>query len=104
MSEEIECAKLNLSSGKVVLIRTPQIGHLEKAEKAAGGMQGFGFIKELVKMLIVEIDGVKKKPIELENLDNVLSIKDFMQISSVVGNFIGEDVAIPQPEMIFGTR
>lgn len=104
MSETVECAKVTLSSGKVVLLKMLQIKHMEQAEMVAGSATGMKFIKEMIKLLVAKIDDRVIKAQELEDLDSLFSIREYMEITQVVGNFIGDEKAAPQVEMVFGAQ
>lgn len=103
-NNEIECARITLSTGKIVLIRVLQIKHMEQAEQLAGAIAGMKFIKEMIKLLVVKIDDKMIKPAQLENLDALFSIKEYMEVTQVVGNFIGAETKAPQVETVFGIR
>jgi hypothetical protein len=99
-----EVSKVTLSTDKVVLLRELKISHLEKAEKVAGSMTGLGFIKALIQQLVVVVDDVQLKPIELESIDDLFSVAEFMQLAQVVGNFVGTTESVPTVEMAFGAQ
>jgi hypothetical protein len=98
MENQLGVAKVTLSSGKVVLIREQQIGDQEMAAKAAAPRAGDNAMilavfanQELVKLLLVEIDGKKPSASEKENLNNLLTIQDYKQIQRVIQKMAGDD-------------
>jgi len=83
--------KVTLGTGKVVLIRELQIKHQELAAKAAAPSAGdnamllaMAMQKEIIKMLLVEIDGKALSANEKENLDKLFTYKEYQQIQKVV--------------------
>lgn len=80
--------KVTLGSGKVVLLRDIKIKHYELAMKAAGHkagknelLAGFSSSCELLKMLIVQIDGKDVSKSGVEDLDALFSASEFRQLS-----------------------
>ncbi len=47
--------------------------------------------KEIIKMLIIEIDGKVLSATEKEKLDNILTYKDYQQLQKVVQEIGGGD-------------
>jgi len=96
MSKKQEAVhKVTLSSGKVVLIRDPKIKHQELAVRAIGSKStnqietALLMQKELVKMLVAQINGKAPTSIELENLDDLFSIAEYMQVNQVISQLMG---------------
>jgi hypothetical protein len=90
--------KVTLGSGKVVILRELKIQHQELAAKAAAPRAGdnamllaMAMQKEIIKMLLVEIDGHVLSANEKENLDKILSYKEYNQIQKVVQQISGSD-------------
>lgn len=97
-----ESVKVTLSTGKEVLLRKLQIRHIQMAERASGGNQGMAFAVEVLKQLIIKVDGKAPKPVELEDLDGLFEVDEFVQLGSVVGKFAGGATQEPKVETIFG--
>ena len=102
--------KAVLSTGKVVLLRNFRIKHLELALKAVGNRAGknealHGMLasSELVKLLVVNIDGKDVNPREMEDLDSVFTMEEYGQIQSVVqqlrGGGGGEEQEVFRPKV-----
>jgi hypothetical protein len=100
MSEKIGVTKVTLDTGKVVYLREIKIKHQELASQLAGqkcnkeGGHQFALImsKEMIKMLICKIDEREIKPIELEDLDNLFTYREYNQLTKVFLNLSGEEV------------
>lgn len=83
--------KVTLSTHKIVVLREPTIRHTELAAQAAapraGGdphLLGMMANKEMLKFLIIEIDGKRPSRSELENLDKLFTLKEYSQLQKVV--------------------
>ena len=90
--------KVTLSSGKVVLLREMKMKYQTLAIKAVGSqakdnqaLMGVLAQQEILKQLVVEIDGVRTSAKNLEKLDDVFSYMDLMQLYSVVNKIAGGD-------------
>jgi len=90
--------KVTLSSGKEVMLRDFKIKHQEMAmqnvAKKAGDsalLMGGLIQSELLRLLIVQIDGKSVKPMELENLDNMFSYQEYMQLLLVMRKLMGTE-------------
>lgn len=95
-SATVQVHKVTLSTGKIVHLKDPKIRHQELAMKAIGDKAGsnqayMGILiqKELVKILLYQVDGKKPSGIELENLDELFSLKEYSQLNSAVSQLIG---------------
>lgn len=98
MEKQTFVTKVTLSSGKVVLLKEMKIRHQELAIAAAAPKAGdnqallaFNVQKELLKILVVNINGQDKKPIELEKLDDVFSMSEYLQLLKVMSKLMGDD-------------
>jgi len=87
----ISVHKVTLSSKKVVLLRDIKIKHYELAMKAAGAksgknelLAGFTSSVELMKMLLVQIDGKDITKAQIENLDELFTAAEFRQLSKFI--------------------
>lgn len=88
--------KVVLSSGKEVLMRDMKIKYQNLALKAVGSKAGdnnslLGSMmqQELVKILIVQVDGQAVDPKAMEDLDSLFSYQEYLQIVSFVGQLMG---------------
>ena len=96
---ELNVHKVTLSSGKVVLLREVKIKDQELAAQAASSRAGednklalaIGMQKEMLKMLIVQVDGSQVTPVQLEDLDAVFSYAEYMQLVNVLGKLTGDE-------------
>lgn len=102
MSEEkkMNVHKITLSTGKVVLLREMKIKYQELAIKAVGNKAGDNQMlfasmvqKELLKILIFQINESKVGDIELADLDKVFSFGEFSQVNRAVEKVVGGDGA-----------
>ena len=98
MSNEMLVHKVTLGSKKVVLIREMMIKHQELAARAASGKVSnpdnkmelaIAMQNELLKILVVKIDGKVIKPIDLEDLDNVFKYAEYAQLLQVIEKLTG---------------
>jgi hypothetical protein len=88
----MDAYKVKLSSGKEVMLRQIRIKDQELAAKAASrgnddskyGM-AISMQKELVKILLVQINGKALKAIEKEDLDSIFTYAEYMQLVEVLG-------------------
>lgn len=90
--------KVTLFSGKVVVLRELRVRHQEQAAQIAASQSDGNHTllqlkmnKELLKLLIVSIDGKTPKPIELEDLDNLFSFKEAAQLYHVLNQLAGSE-------------
>ena len=95
-SNEIMVHKVVLSSGKEVLLRDMQIKYQRMAMQAVGkrgegnsALLGTMAVEEVIKTLIVQIDGQEISAKDKEDLDSLFSFAEFRQISQVVGKLMG---------------
>ena len=104
MSEEQEkkglsVYKFTLGTGKVVYLREPDIGDTEIATKIAGkeagpdnnAYLGILFQRELVKLLLVQIDNKRLSIIEKNQIKTLLNLKEYNQILKAVKQILGDD-------------
>lgn len=96
--QSIDCTKVVLTGGKTVLLRELKMKHQNLALQAVGAkgkdnqmLTGSLMIQELIKILIVQIDGKTPKASELENLDEIFSYKQIQQLMGAVGKLMGGD-------------
>jgi hypothetical protein len=90
--------KVTLSSGKVVMLREMKIKHQTLATQAVGSKAGDNQLlmatlmqQELLKTLLVNIDGRPVSGQEREDLDSLFSYVEYNQLSRVIGQIAGGD-------------
>lgn len=91
--------KVILSSKREVLIREPRIRDQELAAMAASGkaktdnQMVFGVFmqKEMLKQLLVQIDGQKITAAQVEALDQLFTYKEYGQLLKAMGKILGEE-------------
>jgi hypothetical protein len=90
-AKKLNVHKVTLSSGKVILLRELKIRHQEMAVKAAspnaGGDANLLSLlaqKELLKQLIMQINGQPVKAVQLEDLDSLFSFREYAELSFVL--------------------
>lgn len=98
---------------KVVILREPQISDQEMAAQSVGTKAGdsqFTYAlmlnKEMLRLLIAEIDGVKVDAKALLNLDEHLTMQEYNRLSQVVSKITGLDSPlVPKIESVdFGGK
>jgi len=109
MAKKQQVCKVILSTKKVVILRELKIADTELAAQAVSTRAGDNPMlmqlfmqKELVKMLLLEIDGKKPSEKEKEDLDSLLTVKEYSQVTKVVSKVAGLDdkgEAEPQLEL-----
>lgn len=83
----MEVAKFTLSSGKVIYLKEPSIGDTEKAAQVAGKKAGsdnqiyLGVLlqKEMIKILLVQVDDKKLTLTDKEQLEKLFTFKEYNQ-------------------------
>lgn len=96
--------KMILKTKKEVVVREMDLSDQRAAAKNIGAtvneaeMQ-IAMQQELVKLLLVSIDGKKLKGLEKENLKELLTWGEYNQILMVVKDMLGND-EMPKVEMI----
>lgn len=83
----MEVAKFTLSSGKVIYLKEPSIGDTEKAAQVAGKKAGsdnqvyLGVLlqKEMIKILLVQVDDKKLSLTDKEQLEKLFTFKEYNQ-------------------------
>lgn len=109
MSDKVNVVKATLSTGKVVLLRELKIKHQEMAAIAAGPRSGGNpnvlavlIQRELLKQLICSIDNQPVKPIQLEDLDNVFTFREYSELGQILAQLMdgGDSVGKFQIELV----
>lgn len=103
----MEVSKFTLGSGKCIYLKEPTIGDTETAAKVAGKKAGpdnqvyLGVIlqKEMLKILLVAIDDKQLSLTEKEQIDKLLTYKEYNQALKAVQMVLadeGNDTLIPE--------
>lgn len=102
--------KVTLPSKKVVLLREMKVRYEDLALQAVGRKAGKNEMlgqklvgDEMLKLLLVTIDGKKPSPTELERLDELFSYADIMSLRKVVAKIAGVEegeTQAPEIEMV----
>jgi hypothetical protein len=102
MSEEkqqVNVTKFTLSTGKEIFLREPKISDTEHATKIAGmeagpentAYLGTLFQKEMVKLLLVAVDGKQLSLKEKMSMDSLFNMKEYGQVSRCMKVVLGDD-------------
>ncbi len=109
MSNVLEVHKVVLSTKKTVVMRDLKIKHQELAAMAAGNRaKGNAYLhalllqKEILKQIIVEIDGKPLKGIQLEDLDALFTFAEYTQLNKFLMKMMeaGEGEGEYQAELV----
>lgn len=100
--------KVTLSSDREVLLRSYKIKHEElAAQSLATKTDGENAItssllmqKEILKLLIVQVDGKSVSAAQMESLDDVFSYKEYRECLTVVKELMGGDSEAPKVEIV----
>lgn len=96
MSDEskknIPVCKFTLSTGKTIYLREPEIGDTEHATRIAGSEAGpenqaylmVLFQKEMIKLLLVQVDNKKLTLQEKQQIKNIFNFKEYAQVCKAV--------------------
>jgi hypothetical protein len=111
---QINAHKVTLGTGKVVILREPEINDQETSMALAapkGKDSPFLLVtiaqKELLKLLILEIDGKRPSKIELEQLSKMFTLGEYNQLQAYLGKMSGGDTNMGecQTELVaFGSK
>ena len=99
MSEQINVYKFTLSSKKVIYLRDPKIADTESATQVSGKIAGSDnaaylgvlFQKEMVKLLLVQINDKKLTMNEKQNLDALFTMQEYSQVSKAIQKILGDE-------------
>lgn len=95
----MDVVKVTLGTGKVVLLRQVLIKHQDLAAQAAAQKMGSNnnelalgvcMQKELLKLLIVQMNGQDIKPVQLEDLDSLFTFSEYIQLTKVLDKLLGD--------------
>ena len=96
MAEVKQNMEIEFESGKKVVLRDFKIRDLQIGAQAAskrGGDNQFSFSiclqQEMLKMLLVSVDGKILTAMELEQIDNFLEPGEYMALSGVIQELLG---------------
>ena len=104
-ADAVTAVKLTLSSGKVVILKEYKIRHGEEAGMLAGSIAknnaihaGMLIQKELVKMLVIQINGKNLALQDKEDLDKLFKPNEYKQVAKYVTDIMGDD-DLGEPKM-----
>lgn len=86
--------ELKLKTGKKVILREPEVGDQEAAAENVTNQSDNQFVfgmnvqKELIKMLLISIDGKKLSGTEKENLKGLFTLQEYNQLILGVSSFL----------------
>lgn len=96
MSQVVDCLKVVLGTKKVVLLRNPLIRDQEASMQIASARAKDNITltlmlaqKELLKLLLLEVDGAKLSKAEIEQLDKYFTLGEYNQLLQVVAQLSG---------------
>jgi len=99
--------ELELDTGKKVVLSEFKIKHKNLAAKAASTAQGAEFDArmqdEILKIVLVSVDGKVLNGIEKEDLDSVFSYSEYNQVLLFIRDMVGVDAKKPQIKVLKGT-
>lgn len=102
----LNVTKVTLGSGKVVFLRELKIRHTKLAAQAAGKKAGenkallaMEMQEELLRQLVVEVDGARVHQSQLISLDDLFSVAEYSQLLKVISTMSGDDLGEPQISM-----
>lgn len=103
---EIMVHKVILTGGKVVLLREMKIRHQRLASQAAQSSAsdnpitvGMAMAEEILKLLIVQVDGKDVAKASLEDLDSVFKYAEYQQLMRVMEKLMGLEEGRDAPKM-----
>lgn len=108
MTNQNTAYQLTLETGKLVVFREAKIKDetmatqlaASKAEGTSAMQLGPHLIIEMVKLLLVSIDGKTLTSKDKESLDNLFTHQEWQQIKTFITDLIGGDTKAPKLEMI----
>jgi len=99
-------AKCTLSTNRVVILREFELRHQRAAVEVAGArannnqaLLGMLIQDEILKQLVVSIDGEKVSRPKLETIDRIFSAVEYRELMKVIEQMVGE-AATPKIEMV----
>jgi len=94
--------KFTLTTGMEICLREPKIAHTRLASQVAGKKAGDNQAhlsvlvqEEIVKQLLVKVNGSELRAMEKENLDGLFSLKEYNQVLKSVQMIGGDEVGEP---------
>jgi hypothetical protein len=100
--------KVTCDSGKVVVLRELTVKIKNQAMEAASGRattttHSLGFsglmMDEILKHLIVSVDGKAPSPVEREDLDSFLTYSEYQALTQVMQEMMGGTEAAKKPKI-----
>lgn len=109
--DKLDVIRVTLQTGKVVLLREMQMKYEDLAMRAVGDRAGKNEMlmgkmmqDELMKILIVDVDGKKLTQQELEKLDSVFKYPEIISLRKVMSKLMGvEETNDPKFELVSGS-
>lgn len=99
MSASVMCHKVTLNTKKIVLLRDPKIKDQELAGQLSGAntdnvlSTSMLFQKEMIKILLLEVDGKKLSAIQKEDLDALFTLREYAELTFVIKQLMGDSAA-----------
>ena len=96
-TKKIDVTAYTLSTGKKIYFRDPKIKDSEEAAKiAAKASDGDSTIlmmlaqKEMLKILLVQVDETRMTALMRNDLDNVFTFKEYAQVQNCLQHFVSD--------------
>lgn len=95
--DPISAVKVTLSTGKIVVLKEYKIKDNRLATKMLGNAKmnqleaGIAMQENLLKILLLEIDGEPVDHAKKNDLDNIFSVKEYSQLMKVLSKMTGDD-------------
>ena len=100
--------EMKLKTGKKVVLREPEVGDQEKAAESVTNQSdnqyvfGMNVQRELLKMLLVSIDGKVLSGTDKENLKSLFTLPEYNQMIVGLSSFL-EKPEMPQINFVKGS-
>ena len=96
--QKVACYKVTLPTKKTIILREPKISDTRVASQVAGkkakdnqAYLGVCMQEELVKLLLVEVDGKVLSAVEKEQIDSIFSLKEYGWVLKAVQQITGDE-------------
>lgn len=105
MQQKINAIRVILPTKRVAILRELKISDNQLAAKMVGSKSknqfemALAMQAELVKLLVIEVDGAKLDHAAKNDLDKLFSVAEFSCLSKVVQKMSGVDESGEEPEM-----
>jgi hypothetical protein len=109
MASPVNATKVTLSSGKVVILREMTMEDQENAAASISStanqiVSGIKMQKELLKLLILEIDGKPVSATDKEKINSLFKVKEFNQLTSYLKQEMGDEELPKLETLISGDK